>query len=62
MKNRQLKAEFIPTIDKTGLNNFDEEITKENAEESMVPAEVVAKIEKNEDNFKEFGFSESEVK
>ena len=51
----------MPTIDQTGLNNFDEEITKEKAEETMLPPEVLSKIEKSEDEFKNFGFSESEV-
>jgi hypothetical protein len=37
---RGIKADFIPTIDGTGLNNFDIEITQEKPEESMVPAEV----------------------
>jgi len=58
--NRKIKAEFIPTVDKTGLNNFDEELTNEKPEESHVPAEVVAEIKKNEDNFKQFGFSAKE--
>lgn len=57
---RELKADFIPTIDDSGLNNFDSDITQELPEESMVPAEVVAKIAQNEDNFKDFGFSSKE--
>ena len=57
---RELKADFIPTIDNTGLNNFDSDITQEKPEESMVPAEVLAKIQQNEDNFKDFGFSSKE--
>jgi len=41
---RKIKADFIPTIDGTGLNNFDEEITNEKPEESVVPANVIEKI------------------
>jgi hypothetical protein len=41
---RKLEAEFIPTIDSTGINNFDTDITNEKPEESMVPAEVIKKI------------------
>lgn len=41
---RQIKAEFQPTIDGTGLNNFDAEITNAKPEESHVPAEIIEKI------------------
>ena len=54
---REIKAEFCPQIDNTGLNNFDSDITQEKPEESHVPAEVLEKIKKAEDNFKDFGFS-----
>ena len=56
---RKIPAEFIPTIDSTGINNFDTDITNEKPEESMVPAEIVNKIKQHEENFKEFGFSAS---
>jgi len=42
---KKIKAEFVPTIDSSGTNNFDPEIINEKPEESMIPAEVVAKIE-----------------
>ena len=60
LKDKKMKAEFIPTIDQTGLNNFDSDITQEKPEESHVPAEVVEKIKKAEANFKDFGFSSKE--
>ena len=33
---RKIKAEFIPEVDTTGLNNFDSEITNQNPGESVV--------------------------
>lgn len=41
---RKLPADFIPTVDASGINNFDTDITNEKAEESMVPAEILKKI------------------
>lgn len=41
---RKIKPEFLPTIDSTGLNNFDAEITNARPEESHVPAEIIEKI------------------
>ena len=38
--DRKIKAEFIPTLDQTGLNNFDRELTQEQPEESMIPHEI----------------------
>jgi len=58
---RQIKADFIPTIDSSGLNNFDADIISERPEESMVPTEILKKIKAHEDNFKEFGFTQSLV-
>ena len=54
--DRKIKAEFIPTLDQTGLNNFDRELTQEQPEESMIPHEIQRKIQEKEDNFKDFGF------
>jgi len=56
-----MKADFIPTIDPSGLNNFDADIINERPEESMVPKEIMNKIKQHEDNFKEFGFTQSLV-
>lgn len=39
---RQIVPEFVPTIDQSGLNNFDEEITNTDAGESIVPPEKLA--------------------
>ena len=40
LQEKKIPAEFRPVVDQTGLNNFDEDITKERAEESMVPVEA----------------------
>lgn len=45
LQEKKIKPDFIPTLDQTGLNNFDADITKERPEESMVPPEVVQKIQ-----------------
>ena len=60
IKKRNVKAEFITTLDKTGLNNFDTDITQEDPNESVVPPELKAKIEGAEDDFKDFGFGSKE--
>jgi hypothetical protein len=38
---KQLKAEFIPTVDSTGVNNFEAAIVNEKPEESMIPADAM---------------------
>jgi len=55
---RMVKAEFIPTVDESGINNFDEDITRQMAEESIIPQEAMAKIKQAEENFNDFGFSQ----
>ncbi len=42
-------------MDQTGLNNFDMGLLG-TREESLIGSEVMAKINKEEDNFKDFGF------
>jgi serum/glucocorticoid-regulated kinase 2 len=54
---KKIQPEFIPTIDGSGINNFDQEITNEKPEFSIVPAEAKAKIQQDQNVFEEFGFS-----
>jgi serum/glucocorticoid-regulated kinase 2 len=44
LMRKEIKAEFVPTVDSTGINNFDAEIINEKPEESMIPAEAMAKV------------------
>jgi len=37
LKAKKIVPKFIPTIDESGLNNFDTEITGEKPDESVVP-------------------------
>lgn len=46
---RQIVPEFVPTVDKSGLNNFDEDITNTDAGESIVPPDKLEKIKENKD-------------
>ena len=39
---KKVKPEFIPVVDSTSINNFDESITKGPAEETDIPAEAQA--------------------
>lgn len=55
---KKVKAEFIPEVDKSGLNNFDEEITRSQAAESLVDKDLLAKIKGQEESFKEHGFED----
>lgn len=50
---RQIEPEFKPTIDQSGLNNFDDDIINTDAGESIVPPEKLIKIKENKelDNF-----------
>lgn len=52
----KIEAEFKPTVDSSGLNNFDFEITQEMPKESLVGSDMLAQIQSNEENFKDFGF------
>lgn len=54
---RSMKAEFIPTVDDSGINNFDAEITGQLPEESVIDQNVMKKIREAEASFDNFGFS-----
>lgn len=41
---KKIKAEFIPTFDSTGLNNFNQDLTNQKPEESMIPQENLTMI------------------
>lgn len=51
---KEIIADYLPLIDSTGINNFDEDITNQKAEETMIPEEVQLKVKENEDKFKDF--------
>jgi hypothetical protein len=57
LQEKRVQPEFLPVVDQTGLNNFDEDITKENPQESMVPVEAREKIDASEAQFAAFGLS-----
>lgn len=57
--DRKLPAEFIP--DENYIKNFDSEIVNQDPTESVVPQEIITQIKKEDDQFKDFGFSQSEV-
>ena len=56
LKAKKIVPKFIPTIDESGLNNFDTEITAEKADESVVPNMLQNKVKAREEDFKDFGF------
>lgn len=44
LAKKEITAEFIPTVDQSGLNNFDPELTREQASESILDKDALAKI------------------
>mmetsp|Transcript_25807 Transcript_25807/g.39668 ORF Transcript_25807/g.39668 Transcript_25807/m.39668 type:complete len:163 (-) Transcript_25807:28-516(-) len=56
LAQKKIKAEFMPTVDSTGLNNFDQDITREQPSESIVDRDALLKIGGQKENFKEAGF------
>lgn len=55
--SRSIKAEFIPTIDESGTNNFDAEITGQAPVETILSQNIMKKIKDAEESFDNFGFS-----
>ena len=60
--SKQIKADFIPIIDSTGLNNFDQFLTDQKPEESMIPQENLAMIMECQEEFKDFSYNNEEGK
>lgn len=56
---KKIQAEFTPLIDETGLNNFDQNITKQSPVDSLIPQENIAMILQAQEQFKEFSYSEA---
>jgi|TARA_B110000285_G_scaffold227187_1_gene288078 hypothetical protein len=57
----EIPAEFIPQHDESeqGVSNFDPEITQQKPSETVITPQQMEKISKNEDKFKDFGFSDN---
>ena len=53
---KKIKSPYLPKIENQGdLQNFDEEVTAQSMEESILPEEAVNTIIDSKDAFKDFG-------
>lgn len=61
--NKEIEPPFKPNIKSSvDLSNFDPKIVAQDVTESMIPDQVIQKIEEKKDEFEKFGFSAPEEK